>query len=158
MECKPPVFGFGEAKQFVKLLGKELGVHSFWDLLRIITERKLYPSAKSTKALSAVDQENMQLFERHINGRRANFLLMVSPPNSVGSLIHWRLIAGQKNYLGHQDTITLTPIEQQVPLPGILYGDVVDSHCHLHEFLQGKKGLEVQGLKKTIYNKTTAVV
>ena len=29
---------------------------------------------------------------------------------------------------------------------------MVDSHCHLHEFLQGKKGLEVQGLRKTIYN------
>ena len=56
------------------------------------------------------------------------------------------------NYLGHQDTTTLTPVEQQVPLSGILYGDVIDSHCHLHEFLQGKKGLEVQGLRKTIYN------
>ena len=55
------------------------------------------------------------------------------------------------NYLGHQDTTALTPIEQQVPLSGILYGDVIDSHCHLHEFLQDKKGLEVQGLRKTVY-------
>ena len=141
-----------KAKQFLKLLGKELGAHSFQELLRIIAEKKLYPAAESTKALSAADQENMQLFERHINGIRANFLLTVSPLNSVGSLIHWRLIAGLMIYLGHQDTTVLTPIEQQVPLSGILCGDIVDSHCHLHEFLQGKKGLEVQGLRKTIHN------
>ena len=28
----------------------------------------------------------------------------------------------------------------------------MDSYCHLHEFLQSKKGLEVQGLRKTICN------
>ena len=118
------------AKQFLKLLGKELGAHSFRELLRITLEQKLYPAAELTKALSAADQESMQLFERHINGR-ANFLLTVSPTNSVGILIHLRLIAGLMNYLGHQDTTTLTPIEQQVLLSGILYGDVVDAHCHL---------------------------
>ena len=115
-------------------------------------EKKLYPSVESTKVLSAADQENMQLFEQHINGRRANFLLTVPPPNSVGSLIHWRLIAGLMNHLGHLDTTALIPVEQQVPLSGILYGDVIDSHCHLHEFLQSKKGLKVQGLRKTVYN------
>ena len=139
------------AKQFLKLLGKELGAHSFRELLRITLEQKLYPAAELTKALSAADQESMQLFERHINGR-ANFLLTVSPTNSVGSLIHLRLIAGLMNYFGHQDTTTLTPIEQQVLLSGILYGDVVDAHCHLQEFLQGKRGVEIHGLKKTIYN------
>ena len=141
-----------KAKQFLKLLGKELGAHSFRELLRIIVEQQLYLPAESTKALSAADQENMQLFERHINGRRGNFLLTVSDPNSVGSLIHWRLIAGLMNYLGHQDTTTLTPIEQQVPLSGILYGDVADAHCHLQEFLQGKRGVEIHGLRKAIYN------
>ena len=128
-----------KAKQFLKLLGRELGAHSFRELLRIIVEQKLYPAAESTKGLSAADQENMQLFERHINGRRANFLLTVSPPNSVGSLIHWRLIAGLMNYLGHQDTTALTPTEQQVPLSGILYVDVVDAHCHLQEFCRAKE-------------------
>ena len=153
MECKPPMLGSGESQAVSETARKgELGVHSFQELLRIITEKKLYPAAELTKALSAADQENMQLFERHINGRRANFLPTVSPPNSVGSLIHWRLIAGLMHYLGHQDTTALTPIEQQVPLSGILYGDVIDWHCHLHEFLQGKMGLEVQGLRKTIYN------
>ena len=52
-----------KAKQFFKLLGRELGAHSFRELLRIIVEQKLYPAAKSNKALSAADQENMQLFE-----------------------------------------------------------------------------------------------
>ena len=94
----------------------------------------------------------MQLFEKHINGRRTNFLLTVSPPNSVGSLIHWRLLAGLMNHLDHQDTTAVIPVAQQVPLTGILHCDVIDSHCHLHKFLQGKKGLEVFGLKKTIYN------
>ena len=56
------------------------------------------------------------------------------------------------NYLGHQDTTALSPIEQQVPLSGILYGDIVDAHCYLQEFLQGKRGVEIHGLRKTIYN------
>ena len=129
--------------------------HILWSVSRQcldLEKAQQFPTAESTKALSAADQENMHLFEQHINVRRANFLMMVSPPNSVGSLIHWRLIAGLMNYLGHQDTTTLTPIEQQIPLSGILYRDVVDSHCHLLEFLQGKKGLEVQGLRKAVYN------
>ena len=56
------------------------------------------------------------------------------------------------NHLGHLDTTALILTEQQVPLFSILYGDVIDAHCHLHEFLHGKKGVEVHGLRKTIYN------
>ena len=79
--------------------------------------------------------------------------ISVSLPHEMGSLIHWRMVAGFMNYLGYQDSTSFTSTDQQVPLTGILYGDVVDAHCHLQEFLQNKEqSLETYELRKMIYN------
>ena len=85
--------------QFVKSVGRQLGARSYSGMLDIIRRNNLFPAPESAKDLSADDQELMQQFEYHVNSRRTNFLIIVSPPNYVESLINWRLISTVLDHL-----------------------------------------------------------
>ena len=88
-----------QASRFLRQLGWKLHVNTFQEMLDKVRNKGLYPSAASTKAITAQDQEVMQQLNKYIAGERVEFLISVSPPNCVGSLLHWRLIAGLMNHL-----------------------------------------------------------
>ena len=82
----------------------------------------------SAKDLSAADQELMQQFEYHVNSSRTNFIITVSPPNYVGSLINWRLISTVLDHLGILDPSQVNVMDSA--LGSILHGNVIGADCH----------------------------
>ena len=125
-------FNLELATSFLKSLGQRLGTKNFPEFLRVVREQRLYPAAESVKDLTVADQEWMQQLERSLYSRRTNFLITVSPPNTVGSLLNWRLIAVVLNHLGVSQPQEIQATQQ--PLVGTLHGPIIDAHCHLPQY------------------------
>ena len=81
-------FDLEQATSFLKSLGQRLGTRNFPEFLRVVKDQRLYAASESVKDLTVADQEWMQQLERSLYGRRTNFFITVSPPNTVGSLLN----------------------------------------------------------------------
>ena len=141
-----PCFGDGQLQVWtslmtgvIRFLCTETGVRDGGELLRHVVERGWFPTCGAR--VTHTEHVLWQYFER-ASGFTAQSRHEVSPPNSVASLFHWRVLANILQGLPESVRERFRDLEQEVE---VIAGDVrsgqesyvlVDSHMHFAELLQ----------------------
>ena len=120
-------FNAEKTKVFLKSFCRSLGVNG-WSVFAHVIENRIYSVASTV--ITQHDQEMCRRFYYSIREHPLQGRLTLSPPNSVASLCHWRLMACIMNYLDIPDAAC---ISGEVTLGALATGNIIDSHCHVVE-------------------------
>ena len=120
----------GKMVDYVSNLATSLGHESIPDLFTWYKENNAFPSSDFNHVTSIIDQQAMCECQRLITGEEPTDKPILSPPNCIASLFHWRSIICVQIEVSNATRSDL----QKAPSVRL-----VDAHCHLYALHQKVK-------------------